>query len=104
LAKAAQTLPEVRSRFLHGDLPPGGRFMVRYDTADAGEFRWARVESWEDAGHAVIRDTGPELTPGVQPGPPVTMETRQIADRGSWVDGSGVIEGAGTEGAGHHLS
>ena len=43
--------------------------MVRYDAADAGEFRWARVESWEDAGHAVIRDTGPELTPGVQPGP-----------------------------------
>ena len=36
LAKAAQTLPEARSRFLSGDLPPGGRLMVRYDAADAG--------------------------------------------------------------------
>jgi hypothetical protein len=51
LAKAAQTLPEARSRFLCGDLPPGGRLMVRYDAVDADEFRWARVESWEDAGH-----------------------------------------------------
>jgi hypothetical protein len=103
LGKAAQTLPEARSRFLHGDLPPGGQLMVRYDASD-GELRWARVESWQDAGHAVIHDTGRELTPGVQPGPPVTIETRQIADWGIWVDGRGVVEGADTEGAGHHLS
>ena len=104
LAKAAQTLPEARSRFLSGDLPPGGRLMVRYDAADAGELRWARVESWEDAGHAVIRDTGRELAPGVRPGPLVAIETRLIADWGIWVDGSGVVEGADTEGAGHHLA
>ena len=104
LAKAAQTRPEARSRFLSGDLPPGGRLMVRYDAADAGELRWARVESWEDAGHAVIRDTGRELAPGVRPGPLVAIETRLIADWGIWVDGSGVVEGAGTEGAGHHLA
>jgi hypothetical protein len=104
LGEAARTLPEARSRFLRGDLPPGGRLMVRYDAADADELRWARVESWEDAGHAIIRDTGRELTPGVRPAPPVTIETRQIADWGIWVDGRGVIEGAGTEGAGHHLS
>ena len=104
LARAAQTLPEVRSRFLSGDLPPGGRLMVRYDAADADELRWARVESWEDAGHAVIRDTGRELAPGVRLGPPVAIETRFIADWGIWVDGSGVVEGAGTEGAGHHPS
>ena len=41
---------------------------------------------------------------GVRPGPPVTIETRQIADWGIWVDGRGVVEGAGTEGTGHHLS
>ena len=104
LAKAAQTLPEVRSRFLSGELPPGGRLMVRYDAADADELRWARVESWEDAGHAVIRDTGRELAPGVRLGPPVAIETRFIADWGIWVDGSGVVEGAGSEGAGHHPS
>lgn len=104
LAKAAQTLPEARSRFLSGDLPPGGRLMVRYDAADAGELRWAKVESWEDAGHAVIRDTGRELAPGVRPGPLVAIETRLIADWGIWVDGSGVVEGADTEGAGHHLA
>jgi len=104
LARAAQTLPEARSRFLSGDLPPGGRLMVRYDAADAGEIRWARVESWEDAGYAVIRDTGRELAPGVRPGPLVAIETKLIADWGIWVDGSGVVEGAGTEGAGHHLA
>jgi hypothetical protein len=104
LAEAAQTLPEARSRFLGGDLPPGGRLMVRYDAAGADELRWARVESWEDAGRAVIRDTGRELAPGVRLGPPVAIETRFIADWGIWVDGSGVVEGAGTEGTGHHLS
>ena len=104
LAKAAQTLPDARSRFLSGDLPPGGRLMVRYGVADADELRWARVESWEDAGQAVIRDTGRELAPGVRLGPPVAIETRFITDWGIWVDGSGVVEGAATEGAGHHLS
>jgi hypothetical protein len=104
LGEAARTLPGARSRFLRGDLPPGGRLMVRYDAAGADELRWARVESWEDAGHAIIRDTGRELTPGVRLGPPVTIETRQITDWGIWVDGRGVIEGAATEGAGHHLS
>ena len=104
LARAAQTLPEARSRFLSGDLPPGGRLMVRYDAADAGELRWARVESWEDAGHAVIRDIGRELAPGVRPGPLVAIQTRLIADWGIWVDGSGVVEGAGAFGAGHHLA
>ena len=78
--------------------------MVRYDAADADELRWAKVESWEDAGHAVIRDTGRELAPGVRPGPLVANETRFIADWGIWVDGSGVVEGAGVEGAGHHLA
>ena len=104
LVKAAQTLPEARSRFLSGDLPPGGRLMVRYDAADADELRWARVESWEDAGHAVIRDIGRELAPGVRPGPLVAIQTRLIADWGIWVDGTGVVEGADTEGAGHHLA
>jgi len=104
IGKATQTLPEVRSRFLRGDLPPGGRLVVRHETADTEEFRWAKVESWEDAGHAVVRGTGRELTSGVRPGPPVTIETRQIADWGIWVDGRGVIEGAATEGVGHHLS
>ena len=104
LAKAAQTLPEARARFLSGDLPSGGRLMVRYNATDADEHRWARVESWEDAGHAVIRDTGRELAPGVRLGPPVAIETRFIADWGIWVDGSGVVEGASTEGSGHHLS
>ena len=73
--------------------------MVRYDAADADELRWARVESWKDAGHAVIRDTG-ELASGVRLGPPVAIETRFIADWGIWVDGSGVVEGAATEDAG----
>ena len=48
LAKAAQTLPEARARFLSGDLPPSGQLMVRYNAADADELLWARVESWVD--------------------------------------------------------
>jgi hypothetical protein len=103
-ANAAQTLPEARSRFLRGDLPPGGQLMVRYGEADDDELRWARVESWEDAGHAVVRDTGRELTPGVRPTASVTIETREITDWGIWVDGKGVVEGARTEGIGQHLS
>ncbi len=102
--RARQTLPEARSRFLRGNLPTGGRLMVRYETADSDEFQWARVESWEDAEHAIIRDVGRELAPGVRPGPAVTVETSQIADWGIWVDGRGITEGAGTEGVGHHLS
>jgi hypothetical protein len=104
IAQAKQTLPDARCRFLSGGLPPGGRLMVRYGTADTDEFRWARVESWEDAGHAVVRDIGRELTSGIRPGSPLTIETSQIADWGIWVDGTGVVEGAGTEGVGHHLS
>jgi hypothetical protein len=45
-----------------------------------------------------------ELAPGVRLGPPVAIETRLIADWGIWVDGRGVVEGADTESAGHHLS
>jgi hypothetical protein len=56
--------------------------MVRYDAADADELRWAGVESWEDAGHAVIRDLGRELAPAVRPGPLAAIETRLIADWG----------------------
>ena len=77
--------------------------MVRYQTPDTDEFQWARVESWEDAGHGVISDIGRELAPVVRPGPPVTIETSQIADWGIWIDGRGAIEGASTEGVGHHL-
>jgi hypothetical protein len=64
LDRARQTLPETRSRFLRGDLPPGGRLMVRYGTADTDEFQWARVESWKDSRHAVVREIGGNLRPG----------------------------------------
>ena len=72
--------------------------------ADADELRWAKVESWEDAGQAVIRDTGRELGPGVRPGPLVAIDTRFIADWGIWVDGSGVVEAPAPKGAGHRLA
>lgn len=102
--KAIRTLPEARSRFLRDDLPPGGRLMVRYETAETGEVQWASVASWEDARHAVVRDIGRELAPGVRPAHLVTIETQQIVDWGIWVDGKGVIKGCETEGIGHHLS
>ena len=43
--RARRTLPEARSRFLRDDLPPGGRLMVRYETAETNELQWASVES-----------------------------------------------------------
>jgi len=52
---------------------------------------------------ARLHDTGRELAPGVRLSSPVTIETRCIADWGIWVDGSGVVKGADTEGAGRHL-
>jgi hypothetical protein len=104
MVKAKQTLPEARSRFLRSDLPPGGRLMVRHSAANTGQYRWAMVESWEEAGYAVVRDTGRELAPGVGSGPLVIIETAQVADWGIWVDGRGVVEGAETEGVGHRLS
>ena len=33
----------------------------------------------------------------------MAIETRLIADWGIWVDGSGVVEGADTEGADHQV-
>ena len=70
----------------------------------ADEFQWARVESWEDAGHAVVCAIGREVASGVRPGPLATIEMGQIADWGVWVDGMGVTDGVGTEGVDHHLS
>ena len=59
----------------------------------------------DDAGHAVIRDTGRELAPGVRLDPPLTIETKHITDWGIWVNGSSIVEGADTEGAvGQRLS
>ena len=81
----------MRSSWLRFSAAPGEDHLVR-DRVGADELRWAKVESWEDAGHPVIRDTGRELAPGVRPGPLVAIEARFIADWGIWVDGSGVVE------------
>jgi len=47
----------------------------------------------------ILRPSGAESGPAL-----VAIETRLIADWGIWVDGSGVVEGADTEGADHHLA
>jgi hypothetical protein len=104
LLRARTTLPEARSRFLRGDLPPGAQLMVRYDAAGIDELLWAQAESWEDPERVVVRDIGRELAPGARTGLLITIETSRIADWGIWVDGTGVIEGADTEGVGQHLS
>jgi hypothetical protein len=77
MVKARRTLPEARSRFLRSGLPPGGRLMVRHRAANTDEYQWAVVDSWDDASHAIVRDTGRELTPGVRSGPPVIIEADQ---------------------------
>jgi hypothetical protein len=93
--KALESLPGARNRLATGDLPPGARFLVRYQAED-DELRWARADSW-DEDTATIRDIGRELSPGVRPGPPRSIAASLIRDWAVWADSQGVIEGAVTE-------
>ncbi len=71
--------------------------MVRYKVPDDG-FRWARVESWTRDDLTIVRETtGREFSPAIRPGTPIPVETARIVDWAVWVDGVGVVEGAGTE-------
>lgn len=93
--KALESLPAARHRLTTGDLPPGARFLVRYQT-EGQELRWAKADSWhEDT--ATVRDIGPELSPGARPGPSSTIAADLITDWAIWEDGRGVTEGAITE-------
>ena len=96
LFAARESVPEAHRRFRDGALPPGGQLLVRYRKPEA-TLRWARVESWEDDGIAIVRDIGRELSPAVQPGAPVSVDASQVVDWAIWVDGEGVVEGASTE-------
>lgn len=71
--------------------------MVRYEVADDQPFRWARVESWADDDHAIVSDSGQELSPAVKPGAAIPVETERIMDWAIWIDGKGITEGALTE-------
>lgn len=97
VVEAIQSLPEARRRFNDGELPTGSQFMVRYEVVDDQSFRWARVESWADDNHAIVSDSGRELSPAIKPGPAVPVETERIMDWAIWTDGKGVTEGAITE-------
>jgi hypothetical protein len=97
LLEAISSLPEARRRCNDGELPTGAYFMVRYEVADDQPFRWARVESWADDDHAIVRDGGRELSPAIKPGPAIPVETERIMDWAIWTDGKGVTEGALTE-------
>ncbi len=97
LLEAIRSLPEARRRFNDGELPTGARLMVRYEVADDQPFRWARVESWADDDHAIVSDSGQELSPAVKPGPAIPVEQERIMDWAIWTDGEGVTEGALTE-------
>jgi hypothetical protein len=97
LLEAISSLPEARRRFNDGELPTGAYLMVRYEVADDRPFRWARVESWAAADHAIVSDGGQELSPAIKPGPAIPVETERIMDWAIWTDGQGVTEGALTE-------
>jgi hypothetical protein len=91
------SIPAARRRFLDGELPEGGQLLIRYRADTDGESTWARVSSWPDEDHAVVRDTGRELRPGLETGPAKDVPTQQIIDWAIWVDGTGVVEGGLTE-------
>jgi hypothetical protein len=97
LLEASSTLPEARRRFNDGELPAGAYLMVRYEVTGDRPFRWARVESWADDDHAVVRDGGQELSPAIRPVTAISVETERIVDWAIWTDGEGVTEGALTE-------
>jgi hypothetical protein len=90
-------IPAARCRFLAGDLPERGQLLVRYRVGIDSEFTWARVSSWSDEDHVVVRDIGCELGPGIRVGNAKTVATQQIVDWAIWVDGTGVVEGGLTE-------
>lgn len=90
-------MPEARRRFNDGELPTGAYLMVRYEVADDQPFRWARVESWADDDHAIVSDSGQELSLAIKPGPAIPVEKERIMDWAIWTDGKGVTEGALTE-------
>jgi hypothetical protein len=97
VAEATRSLPEARRRFRDGELPLGGQLTVRYKVPDDG-LRWARVESWTRDDLTIVRETtGRELSPAIRPATPIPVETARIVDWAVWLDGEGVVEGAGTE-------
>jgi hypothetical protein len=100
LLEAIRSLPEARRRFNDGELPAGAHLMIRYEEADDQSFRWARVESWADDDHAIVSDSGQELSPAIKPGPTIPVEKERIMDWAIWIDGRGVTEGALTESIG----
>jgi hypothetical protein len=100
LVTARESVPAVRGRFNHGELPSGARLLVRHRTSREDEFRWAQVESWAEEDAAIILDAGRELRPPVTPGTAMSLPADLIVDWAVWVDGEGVIEGARTEGIG----
>jgi hypothetical protein len=89
LLEAIRSLPEVRRRFNDRELPTGAHLMVRYEVADDQSFRWARVESWANDDHAIVSDSGQELSPAIKPGPAIPVETEHILDWAIWTDGRG---------------
>ena len=71
--------------------------MVRYEVADDQSFRCARVESWAGDDHAIVSDSGQELSPAINPGPAISVEKERIMDWAVWTDDKGVTEGTLTE-------
>jgi hypothetical protein len=97
---AVGSLPEARRRFRDGELPPGARFMVRYEVTEDEGFRWAQVESWTDDDVVMVRYIGTELAPVVKVGRTYPVQAELVLDWAIWTEDKGAVEGARTEGLG----
>jgi len=96
---AREALPEVRARFLAGDLPPRAQLMIKHGIAARGqaEYPWAYVTSWADPGR-VMGNSADDATldPAVRAGRPIVVDAGAIIDWAIWIDGKGIVEGGQT--------
>jgi hypothetical protein len=98
--RAAQAaLPEVRARFLAGDLPARAQLMIKHAIAARGraEYPWAYVTSWADPGRVMGNSADDAaLDPAIRAGRPIVVDAGAIIDWAIWIDGKGIVEGGQT--------
>jgi hypothetical protein len=99
IATARESLPDIRARFLAGELPPGTQLVVKYGlpTDEGPEFLWAGVTAWSSP-ERILGASASDAAgdPAVRIGQPVVVDTAEVVD---WalLDGNGVLEGGWTQ-------
>ncbi len=99
MAAARAELPEVRARFLRGELLHARQLIVKYrlDVDGGNEYVWAFVTAWEDPARIVGTSANDaHHDPTVRVGRTVYVDAEAVVDWAVWVDGEGIVEGGAT--------